>query len=105
MRAVSMPASRAFLSTFERNSATHPPNLVVCEVRIPSHRRCRSFHPAAGPASLLFGHGKSRASVVSDSGGADALLLLQSLLTNDVEQAQPGGGVYALLLTPKGAVL
>src|SRR5436190_2294249 len=37
--------------------------------------------------------------------GPDALLLLQSLLTNDVEQAQPGGGVYALLLTPKARVI
>ena len=37
--------------------------------------------------------------------GPDASLLLQSLLTNDVEQAQPGGGVYALLLTPKARVI
>jgi folate-binding protein YgfZ len=37
--------------------------------------------------------------------GPDASLLLQSLLTNDVERAQPGGGVYALLLTPKARVI
>ena len=37
--------------------------------------------------------------------GPDASLLLQSLLTNDVERAQPGGAVYALLLTPKARVI
>ena len=37
--------------------------------------------------------------------GPDASALLQSLLTNDVELAQPGGGVYALLLTPKARVI
>ena len=37
--------------------------------------------------------------------GPDASALLQSLLTNDVEQARPGGGVYALLLTPKARVI
>ncbi|MDX6550966.1 MAG: hypothetical protein QOJ31_1650 [Gaiellales bacterium] len=37
--------------------------------------------------------------------GVDAAALLQSLLSNDVELAQPGGGVYALLLTPKARVI
>jgi tRNA-modifying protein YgfZ len=37
--------------------------------------------------------------------GPDASALLQSLLTNDVDQALPGGGVYALLLTPKARVI
>ena len=31
--------------------------------------------------------------------------LLQSLLSNDVDAAVPGGGVYALLLTPKARVI
>jgi hypothetical protein len=33
----------------------------------------------------------------------DAAVLLQSLLSNDVDSAQPGGAVYALLLTAEGA--
>jgi folate-binding protein YgfZ len=37
--------------------------------------------------------------------GPDAAALLQSLLSNDVDAAQPGGAVYALLLTPKARVI
>jgi tRNA-modifying protein YgfZ len=37
--------------------------------------------------------------------GPDAAALLQSLLSNDVDMAAPGGGVYALLLTPKARVI
>jgi folate-binding protein YgfZ len=37
--------------------------------------------------------------------GPDASVLLQSLLSNDVDLAGPGGGVYALLLTPKARVI
>ena len=37
--------------------------------------------------------------------GPDAAALLQSLLSNDVDVAGPGGGVYALLLTPKARVI
>ena len=37
--------------------------------------------------------------------GVDAGVLLQSLLSNDVDSAQPGGAVYALLLTPKARVI
>ena len=37
--------------------------------------------------------------------GPDAGALLQSLLSNDVDAARPGGGVYALLLTPKARVI
>jgi tRNA-modifying protein YgfZ len=37
--------------------------------------------------------------------GPDAGVLLQSLLSNDVDGAQPGGAVYALLLTPKARVI
>jgi folate-binding protein YgfZ len=37
--------------------------------------------------------------------GPDAGVLLQSLLSNDVDSAQPGGAVYALLLTPKARVI
>src|SRR4029079_11279966 len=35
----------------------------------------------------------------------DAGVLLQSLLSNDVDSAQPGDAVYALLLTPKARVI
>lgn len=37
--------------------------------------------------------------------GPDAAALLQSLLSNDVDAAAPGGAVYALLLTPKARVI
>ncbi|HET6847789.1 MAG TPA: hypothetical protein VFH74_02955 [Gaiellales bacterium] len=37
--------------------------------------------------------------------GPDATALLQSLLSNDVDAAGPGGAVYALLLTPKARVI
>jgi folate-binding protein YgfZ len=37
--------------------------------------------------------------------GPDAAALLQSLLSNDVDAAVPGGAVYALLLTPKARVI
>jgi tRNA-modifying protein YgfZ len=37
--------------------------------------------------------------------GTDAAGLLQSLLSNDVDAAPPGGAVYALLLTPKARVI
>jgi folate-binding protein YgfZ len=37
--------------------------------------------------------------------GPDASALLQSLLSNDVDAAAPGGAVYALLLTPKARVI
>ncbi len=37
--------------------------------------------------------------------GPDAAVLLQSLLSNDVALAQPGGAVYALLLTAKARVI
>src|SRR5438270_6476687 len=37
--------------------------------------------------------------------GPDTAALLQSLLSNDVDAAAPGGAVYALLLTPKARVI
>jgi folate-binding protein YgfZ len=37
--------------------------------------------------------------------GPDAAAYLQSMVSNDVDLAQPGGGVYALLLTPKARVI
>ncbi len=37
--------------------------------------------------------------------GPDAVAYLQSMVTNDVEAIAPGGGVYALLLTPKARVI
>jgi tRNA-modifying protein YgfZ len=37
--------------------------------------------------------------------GRDAVGYLQSMLTNDVEALAPGGGTYALLLTPKARVV
>jgi tRNA-modifying protein YgfZ len=37
--------------------------------------------------------------------GPDAVSYLQSMVTNDVEAIQPGGGTYALLLTPKARVI
>jgi tRNA-modifying protein YgfZ len=37
--------------------------------------------------------------------GPDTAALLQSLLSNDVDAAGPGGAVYALLLTPKARVI
>jgi tRNA-modifying protein YgfZ len=37
--------------------------------------------------------------------GRDAVVFLQSMLTNDVQAAPDGGGVYALLLTPKARVV
>jgi folate-binding protein YgfZ len=37
--------------------------------------------------------------------GPDVTPFLQSMLSNDVSLAQPGGGVYALLLTPKARVI
>ncbi len=35
--------------------------------------------------------------------GPDAVSYLQSMVTNDVEAIAPGGGTYALLLTPRRA--
>jgi folate-binding protein YgfZ len=37
--------------------------------------------------------------------GPDAPTYLQSMLTNDVERVSPGGGIYALLLTPKARII
>jgi tRNA-modifying protein YgfZ len=37
--------------------------------------------------------------------GPDAVTYLQSMVTNDVETVAPGGGTYALLLTPKARVI
>ncbi|HEY3764239.1 MAG TPA: hypothetical protein VGL44_03700 [Gaiellales bacterium] len=37
--------------------------------------------------------------------GPDAVAYLQSMVSNDVEAIAPGGGVYALLLTPKARVI
>ena len=37
--------------------------------------------------------------------GPDAAAYLQSMVSNDIELAVPGGGVYALLLTPKARVI
>jgi tRNA-modifying protein YgfZ len=37
--------------------------------------------------------------------GPDAVSYLQSMVTNDVEAIEPGGGTYALLLTPKARVI
>jgi folate-binding protein YgfZ len=37
--------------------------------------------------------------------GPDAVAYLQSMVTNDVEAVAPGGGTYALLLTPKARVI
>ena len=37
--------------------------------------------------------------------GPDAVAYLQSMVSNDVEAVAPGGGVYALLLTPKARVI
>src|SRR3712207_1730600 len=36
--------------------------------------------------------------------GSDAVDFLQSLLTNDVEQAAPGAAIFAGLLTPQGKI-
>src|SRR5437879_552978 len=100
MRAASMPAARAFRSALERNSATTSFRRGRC-VLDPSYRRCGPFHQ--------YRYSSAMASLVDRScpsaSGPDAATLLQSLLTNDVEQAQPGGGVYALLLTPKARVI
>jgi folate-binding protein YgfZ len=53
---------------------------------------------ASGMATLL-----ERTCITAE--GPDAAALLQSLLSNDVDTAAPGGGVYALLLTPKARVI
>jgi tRNA-modifying protein YgfZ len=37
--------------------------------------------------------------------GADAVSFLQGLISNDVEQVQPGTAIYAALLTPQGKFL
>ena len=37
--------------------------------------------------------------------GPDAVAYVQSMVTNDVEAVEPGGGTYALLLTPKARVI
>jgi folate-binding protein YgfZ len=37
--------------------------------------------------------------------GPDAVTYLQSMVSNDVEAVAPGGGIYALLLTPKARVI
>jgi len=37
--------------------------------------------------------------------GPDAVAYLQSMVSNDVEAVEPGGGTYALLLTPKARVI
>jgi len=37
--------------------------------------------------------------------GPDAVSYLQSMVSNDVEAVAPGGGTYALLLTPKARVI
>ena len=37
--------------------------------------------------------------------GPDAVTYLQSMVSNDVEAVEPGGGTYALLLTPKARVI
>jgi folate-binding protein YgfZ len=37
--------------------------------------------------------------------GPDAVAYVQSMVTNDVEAVAPGGGTYALLLTPKARVI
>ena len=37
--------------------------------------------------------------------GPDAVPYLQSMVSNDVEAIAPGGGTYALLLTPKARVI
>lgn len=37
--------------------------------------------------------------------GPDAVAYLQSMVSNDVEAVAPGGGTYALLLTPKARVI
>ena len=37
--------------------------------------------------------------------GPDAVTYVQSMVTNDVEAIEPGGGTYALLLTPKARVI
>jgi folate-binding protein YgfZ len=37
--------------------------------------------------------------------GPDAVAYLQSMVSNDVEALAPGGGTYALLLTPKARVI
>ena len=37
--------------------------------------------------------------------GPDAVAYLQSMVSNDVEAIAPGGGTYALLLTPKARVI
>jgi len=42
---------------------------------------------------------------VLSMGGADARAVLQSVVTNDVDQLAPGRAVYAALLTPQGKYL
>jgi tRNA-modifying protein YgfZ len=49
--------------------------------------------------ATLLGRGFVRAA------GPDTVRYLQSMLSNDVEAAPEGGGVYALLLTPKARVI
>ena len=53
---------------------------------------------AAGMAAVL-----DRAFVRAS--GPDAVAYLQSMVSNDVEAVAPGGGTYALLLTPKARVI
>src|SRR4030095_4966188 len=39
------------------------------------------------------------------SDGRDRMSFLHALLSNDVEQVEPGAGVYAVYLTPQGRML
>ena len=70
------------------------------------HGRGESFHPiAACVPSTLPGVTALLDRSCIEATGPDAGVLLQSLLSNDVDGAQPGGAVYALLLTPKARVI
>src|SRR6476619_3272473 len=103
MRDSSTPAFLALRSSLERNSATRPPRFETEWIggMVEANRFIRSPDwPSTlpGVTALL-----DRSCI--EATGPDAGALLQSLLSNDVDGAQPGGAVYALLLTPKARVI
>src|SRR5215470_3858746 len=94
MRDSSTPARFAFRSSLVRNSPIVPPSRCVRR-----HGRGSGWRRYSSCMAALLDRTCLTAS------GPDAALLLQSLLSNDVDAAPPGGGVYALLLTPKARVI
>src|SRR5262249_51491931 len=75
--------------------------------------RCRigtGSSRAVCPEAETFRHYSSSMSILLDrrclhASGPDASEYLQSMVSNDIEKAVPGGGVYALLLTPKARLI